>query len=290
MYEPGCMRRSLRLLLLVALLGLAAGAGTARAAAPKNTCRAYSQPCLLPFPDDRLTVRAATPTGRRLHIPTSAMPVNAGGVALEPGDIDRGDGFSPGTSIVVRLAGLDTPEAIAKSKLVGLRNISAGFKKGSSLVVIDEDSAKRKLVWAELDANPTRAGDRDLLIHPGKSLTEGHRYVVALRGLRTGSGRRIGAPSWFAKLRKGGKLPKALRGQSVRYKRIFKALKKAKVARGSLVLAWDFTVASRRSLISRLLAIRNDAFSALGDKNLSDGVVVGEISRPTTSTPSRRRP
>ena len=277
MYEPGCMRRLLLLLVPMALLAAFVPAGPARAAGPRNSCRPYSQPCLFPFPDDRYTVAADTPTGRRLRIPAAAMPINAGGVRWNPKDVNRSDGFSPGTSMVVRLPGLDTPAAVTKSKLVGLRDIARAYDKNASLVVIDEDTGRRRLVWAELDANPKRAADRDLLIHPGASLSEGHRYVVALRNLRTGGGRRIAAPSWFAKLRRGGRLPASLRGQAGRYRRIFTALARAKVPRGSLTLAWDFTVASRRSLVSRLLAIRNDAFSSLGDDNLSDGIVVGRV-------------
>jgi hypothetical protein len=39
--------------------------------------------------------------------------------------------------------------------------------------------------------------------------------------------------------------------------------------------AWDFTIGSRQSLTSRMLAIRNNAFAQLGDTNLGDSVVQG---------------
>jgi hypothetical protein len=42
-----------------------------------------------------------------------------------------------------------------------------------------------------------------------------------------------------------------------------------------MFLAWDFTVASERSIQGRLLAMRNDAFAQLGDTTLADGVVQG---------------
>ena len=60
------------------------------------------------------------------------------------------------------------------------------------------------------------------------------------------------------------------------FERIFKALRKAGVKRGSLYLAWDFTVASERSLAGRMLHIRDDAFETLGDTNLKDLKVSGQ--------------
>jgi hypothetical protein len=47
---------------------------------------------------------------------------------------------------------------------------------------------------------------------------------------------------------------------------IFRTLAKAGIARGSLYTAWDFTVASRQNLTQRMLQIRNDAFSQLGEQ------------------------
>ena len=96
-----------------------------------------------------------------------------------------------------------------------------------------------------------------------------------MRNLRNGSGHVIKAPKWFALLRDGRRLPKNERGQLPATRRIFTALKRAKIDRASLYEAWDFTVASQRSLAGRMLAIRNNAFAQLGDHNLADGVVQG---------------
>ena len=70
-------------------------------------------------------------------------------------------------------------------------------------------------------------------------------------------------------------MPKAERSQRGRYAKIFAALKRAKIGRSNLYEAWDFTVASRQNLTSRLLSIRNNAFAQLGDGNLADGKVQG---------------
>lgn len=45
---------------------------------------------------------------------------------------------------------------------------------------------------------------------------------------------------------------------------IFRTLARAGVGRGDLYLAWDFTVASAKSIAGRSLHIRDDAFAALG--------------------------
>ena len=56
---------------------------------------------------------------------------------------------------------------------------------------------------------------------------------------------------------------------------IFRRLGKAGVRRGSLYLAWDFTVSSERGLTKRLLSIRDRSFAELGDPNLRDLKVAG---------------
>ena len=62
--------------------------------------------------------------------------------------------------------------------------------------------------------------------------------------------------------------PRALRGA-------VRTLAEAGIERDELYLAWDFTVASERNLSERMLAIRDDAFTQLGDTNLADLKVEG---------------
>ena len=61
--------------------------------------------------------------------------------------------------------------------------------------------------------------------------------------------------------------------------RIFKRLKRSGVKRRELYLAWDFTVASARSLSGRLRRIRDDAFRGLGDTDLADLQVRGSAPK-----------
>ncbi len=254
---------------------------------PAADCQPFtSTPCLLPFPDNRFTrPDRSSPTGLRVHLPANAMPVNTKGQRVGVAQYNRNDGFSPGSAMIVHVPGLDNAKAFARTGGVGLLNMAQAFAKRQPIVVIDEASGRRQLIYAELDANAPSAQDTNLMILPGKELAEGHTYVVALRWLRNDRGRLLAAPAWFRKLRDGLPLPANERAQQARYKRIFVALRRADIKRADLYEAWDFTVASEKSLTSRLLSIRNNAFAQLGDHNLRDGVVRGNVPRFTiTST------
>jgi hypothetical protein len=267
--------------LIAALLGSAAGAqgSAASTAGPAADCQPFAKtPCLLPFPSNLFTrPDRRTPTGLRVHLPAGAMPRNTKGQRISVAEYDRNDGFSPGSSLIVHVPGLDNPQAFAKTGAVSLANMGRAFAKRAPIVVIDASTGHRQLIWSELDANATGPSTTNLLIHPGKNFTEGHTYIVALRGLRDAAGHVISAPGWFERLRDNRSLPAVERSQRARYERIFLALKRAGIARGNLYEAWDFTVASRQSLTSRMLAIRNDAFAQLGDRNLADGKVQGRV-------------
>jgi hypothetical protein len=76
------------------------------------------------------------------------------------------------------------------------------------------------------------------------------------------------------------------------FESIFRTLARAGIARDTLYLAWDFTVASERSLAERQLAIRNDAYRRLGDTNLTDLKVQGrapsyQVTRVIDYTPAQ---
>jgi hypothetical protein len=236
---------------------------------------AQAQPSLLPWPNDALTKRdKTTDTGRRLNLPKAAMPRNKDGVPIDPADMNRADGFSPGTMIIVKVPGLDNPAALAASHLPSLRNLRASLRRRSPVAVFDARTGRRQIVWAELDSNATTDANRMLLIRPGKNFREGHRYVVVLRRLKDASGNLIAAP-------KHGVAP-GLGGE----------LRRAGIKRRGIYRAWSFTVASERSLAGRMLHIRDDAFAQLGDRNLRDLKVAGKspqftITSVTNFTPGQ---
>jgi hypothetical protein len=257
---------------------------------PAAGCQPFAKrPCLLPFPDNRLArPDPSTPTGLRINLPPGGMPVSITGQPIGVAAYDRADGYSPGSALIVHVPGLDNAAAFARTGAAGLANMARALAPGQPIVVIDEHSGRRHLIWSELDANASSPQSTDLLIHPGAGLLEGHTYIVALQNLRTANGRLIKAPAWFERLRDNRPLPGTERSQWPRYARIFWVLRHAGFPTGSrLYEAWDFTVASEQSLTSRLLAIRNDAFAQLGDDDLASGVVQGRAPAFTvTSTGS----
>jgi hypothetical protein len=216
---------------------------------------AQAKPSMLPWPNDALTKRdRSTDTGRRLDLPRSLMPRNKDGVPIDPTDMNRADGFSPGSMILARVPGLDNATALQRSHLPSLRNLAKSLGRNSPVVVFNARTGKRHPVWAELDSNATTDANRLLIIRPAKNFKEGQRYVVVLRNLKDANGNLIkGKAQGF-----GSSLHRA----RIKHRRIYRV--------------WSFTVASERSLAGRVLHIRDDAFRALGDTNLRDLKVAGK--------------
>jgi hypothetical protein len=217
--------------------------------------------CLLPFPNDFFTVAdRSTPTGRRVQLAAASMPVNSSGVAVDPTEWNRNDGFSPGAMILTLVPGVD----LARSGAAPITDIGASLRRDQPIVLLDADTGERWPIWSELDAQADPADRAALVIRPARNLTEGHRYVVALRGLRDGMGAPIAAERGFALYR--DRVPTftpAVERRRGAFERIFGDLRRAGIPRRDLTAAWDFTVASSRSLASRLLHIRDDAFASL---------------------------
>ena len=231
--------------------------------------------CLFPWPNDRFTrADPTTATGRRLDLDILQMPRNVAGKPIDPTEINRNDGFSPGSLIITRVPGLDTQAAFEASGLPTVTDPARSLDADSPAVILDAETGKRQLMWSELEY-PAELGKspsvQTLVLHPAKNLQEGRRYVVALQGLRRADGSPIRARSGFRRFR-------ALKGRSAgarRRDRIFRTLRKSKVGGKDLYLAWEFTVASERNLSERVLSIRNRAFAELGDTNLADLRVTG---------------
>ena len=269
------------------VLGAVAPAISANPVAPVNDALQSAQGCdpidpavcLLPFPNDYFTTPdPSTPTGRRLNLSVLAMPRNVAGIPIDPTDFNRNDGFSPGSLIVTKVPGLDTPAALAATNPVGLTDLARYADADAPVVVLDAATLTRQPIWVEIDrsqdlnGNPPAPKDTTLLIRPAVNFAEAHRYIVALRFLRNAAGQTLQAGAVFKAFR-GDTGPRPR--QSHYDHDIFPQLAAAGIARSSLYLAWDFTVASERNLAGRMLHIRNDAFRQLGDTNLADGIVQG---------------
>jgi hypothetical protein len=248
--------------------------------------------CLFPWPNDYFTRKdRSTDTGRRLHIDPRSTPQDVGGTPIDPTDQNRADGFSPGNLIITKVPGLDNPEAFRRTGAVPITDIARSFDRSQPVVVINARTLKRQLIWSELDANAKDPKDVTLLIRPAVNFAEGGHYIVALRNLKDAAGKTIEASPAFRLYRDREKTGEPLiERRRPHLEWLFKRLKRAGIERRSLYLAWDFTVASERSLSARVLHIRNQAFAALGDRNLADLRVQGAAPTFTVRSVEDFRP
>src|SRR5215217_8198921 len=247
-----------------AVRGQLAPAGAVDGTPPAGPCDDTDErACLLPFPSDSFTVAdATTVTGRRVSMPASAFPQNVAGDPVDPSDWNRADGFSPGSAVMTLVPGID----LGNTGVARITDIAASLDEDAPLVLLDAETGERWPYFAELDAHAPEGADPLLIVRPARNFTEGHRYVVALRGIVDAAGAAIEPDPTFRELRDGGPLtdPWAT-AQSPRYDRLFADLESHGTERAGLYLAWDFTVASERSLAGRVLHMRDDAYAALGD-------------------------
>ena len=232
-------------------------------AAPEGCDPLDTRHCFLPFPSNAYTVAdPATDTGRRVQFPAGGAPTNVNGTQVDVAEWNRADGFSPNTTIVTYVAGLDP----AASDLPPWTDLAASLADDVSVVLVDIDSGKRIPLWAEADAQADRRADRALIIHPAISLPEGHTFAIGLRGLVGRGGSEIRPSPVFRAYRDAlsTELP-VIEDRRPAMESTIGALEAAGVAREELQLAWDFTVASTANLTGRMLHIRDQTLARLGD-------------------------
>jgi hypothetical protein len=218
--------------------------------------------CLLPFPDDFLTVNdPTTATGRRVDMPVADMGRNIHGVPIDPTAWNLNDGFSPGSPIILHVQGLD----LGQSRVAPITDIGASLDGNAPIVLLDVTTGKRVPYWAELDANDTSTNEQALLIHPAVDFGDGDHIVVAMRDLKDSAGHSLRPNAVFHDYRDQLPLPtQAEQDRIPHMEAIFTELAARHVDRHSLYVAWDFTVASTDSLTGRMVHIRDDAFAKLG--------------------------
>jgi hypothetical protein len=219
--------------------------------------------CMLPFPNDHFTVADdATATGRRVDLAPETTPANAAGVHVDVTELNRNDGFSPGSALAVRLPGVD-PDA---SGMAPVTDMARSLDRDAPIVVIDARTGKRHPYWAELDVRAPDADHQLLFVRPARNFAEGRRYIVAIRGAVDQAGDAIAPSDAFRAYRDRLRtdVPE-VEERRPHMEALFRTLRRAQVDRSELIVAWDFTVASGASLSERALAMRDDAFAHLGD-------------------------
>ncbi|MGH3442356.1 MAG: hypothetical protein ACRDUY_10015 [Nitriliruptorales bacterium] len=241
--------------------------------------------CLLPFPNDVWTREdPTTDTGKRVAIPTSATPTNTAGKPIDTTEWNRNDGFSPGALVITVVPNVD----LEASGAPPLTDLPSSLDPDSPIVLLNADTGERHPFWAELDAWNEDLGQSPILIRPARNLEHGARYIVALRDLVDRDGNPIEARRSFENFRDGppGRGEPPAKGRRAHMEDIFSRLADAGVERDDLYLAWDFTVASARSMFERVIHMRDDAFADLGDA--APNFVIDEVEEQPDDRIARR--
>jgi hypothetical protein len=282
--------------------------------------------CMLPYPNDWFTrPDASSATGRRLDLDVLAMPRNIAGKPVDPSQWNRSDGFSAGSTILTVVPGMTKNADLAASHLPTDTNMAVNgagpgsIDPGLGVVLLDTTTGQRWPVWAELDQYTSEAGvvpagtvgsvQQDLMIHPAENLKDGHRYIVALRGLRTDSSALAAPSTAFERYVSAYLHPTATGGgllglpglpaadaRVAHMDRVFADLAEAgwsiSADPSQLYLAWDFTTASTQNVTGRLLAIRDDAFRQLGESKAQTdaGMLTGSAPAFTVSSVTNYTP
>ena len=238
--------------------------------------------CLLPFPSDQYTVEDPnTDTGLRVHLDAASLPANVRGDHIDPTEWNRNDGFSPGALIMAEVPGLD----LARTDEPRIDALGRSLLPDSPIMVIDADTRERIPVFAEIDQASVGRTPL-LLIHPVRNLEEGHHYVVGLRNLRRADGTLIEPSRSFRVYRDN--IPTFIPEIEARRPAMFQntsTLGEAGMLAQDMYLAWDFTVASERSLSERSLSIRDQTFEPLG----TDGTLPFTIGTVTENPDANTR-
>lgn len=268
-----------------------AAAGASGAAAPASTTWGASAPgatpcdplggstCMAPFPSDYYTVvDHAMPSGRHVVIPLDAMPANKTGVHITPAAYGRNDGFSPGSSILVHVPGID----LSASAIPGVGDVGASLDPHAGVVLVDESTGRRLPYWGELDVRDSDPATQLLMIHPAADLPEGHRIAVAVTDPRTATDAVVPPGPAFAAVLHRSAVPAGTTPALLSHERSLVSYLGAEgVPTAHLFVAWDFTVASTSNITGYAIHMRDVAMRELGGR-----APTSTVTKVTDFTPS----
>ncbi len=217
--------------------------------------------CLFPFPNNFFSsIDRSTETGVRVNFDPRAMPLNASGDSFDVTEYNRNDGFSPGPSILAYVPDVD----LNRTGAAPITDPGQSLDPAAPIQLIHATTGERQLIWAELDAHPEPGQMRALMIRVAKNLQDGERYIVVLQNLSDSSGKPIEAEDAFKVYRDAipSTVPE-LEARREHFEQLFRTLGQYGIARNTVYLSWDFTVASTANLTSRMLHMRDTALADL---------------------------
>lgn len=238
--------------------------------------------CLLPFPNDELTLPdATTDTGRRVVFKPTWVPATKAGAVFDPTEWNRQDGFSPGSAILLHSGGIDPDE----SDLPPITDIGSSLADDAPIVIVDTTTGERWPYWAELDSHATTDAERALVVRPARNFVDGHTYAVGIGQMRDAAGAAITAPSGFRIFRDD--LPsdsRRVNEERVRAEFAIDQVAAAGLDRETLHMAWTFTVASTRNLAERQVHMRDETLGGFAGQTAGDFTVTKVEPRPDDQT------
>lgn len=234
---------------------------------PEGDCDPLDErECALPWPSN-LYLRAdpARRTGQTVRFGPTSLPPNLSQSHGDPTDLRVLDGFGVGTPMIVYFRDIDV------SQMADEEHIDRSLAADAQVLLFEVDGATLRRVpyWVELDHPRWEpdAAERVLFVRPAVLLKEATRYIVAFRNLRSTGGEPFAPSSAFRLLRDGGAAAEpSLAPRRARFEDTFTRLEGAGVPRASLTLAWDWNTASSEALHGRMLAMRDAALTAVGER------------------------
>ena len=248
--------------------------------------------CLLPFPDDYYTVNdKSTATGKRVDLHTTPrMPAEQPTASDRRPAVQPQRRLQPGPGDHAQGSRASTPRRRSRTPIRCRSTSSAATTSQTSnepIVVIDATTPQagsdlgRDRFERDHRQHSRRADPRRHPVQGGASL---HRRDAQPQGRQRqdaeGAGRVPLLPRRPADPTRRRSASRASASRS-----IFRTLRKAKIKRANLYLAWDFTVASDENIAEPAALMRDDAFApVLGDTHPRRRRRAGQAPRRSPST------
>jgi len=218
--------------------------------------------CGLPFPSTfYMRTDDSSPTGWRVHLGETTLPIDSNGYQPAPTYWNERDGWSPLTPMLAHI-----PE-VSLTGVIGHDDLGAYLDEDARTVVVDVATGERVPHFVELDMSYDDDDRRMLMLRPVTPMQYGHRYVVGLRGLVDDDGAAIEPSEAFKDIRDD--LPSDdsdVEGRRAVYDDVvFPTLEGQGWSRGEVQLAWDFVVGSEEGITGRMVWMRDDALEAVAD-------------------------
>lgn len=237
---------------------------------------AASSDCNFPFPSTfHVKPDSDTTTGFRVNLDPELLPKRDTVLPLDVTPYNQADGFSPIVPIIVHF-GVD----IDTDPLPDQFELEQSLQDGSTVALFNMETGQRVMFFAEMDQNRnSEINDRyAFFIRPQEPMQMGARHAVIItNNLRDKNGNALEPPRVFKALRdQEARVSPAIEEMKPHYEEIFSFAEQHGYKRESLLMAWDFPVASEDYILGSVLSMREKTMEAV--KNNELGYKITKVS------------